>query len=810
MYDTTLIKQRINCVEYAQRLGLPIRKDGDRCRSPLRDGADNKSAFAVHNDYWFDFVDGKGGDVIDLSALVNHNGDRGLAIQELARITGVISESDYGDWKQQTQRRVSLIQGWHEDLRPQDREYLHSRGITDETIDRLRIGYTGMGAEAVVRGDKVYGFAAGRISIPYYKNGYVVSWIARATRKDQEPKYLKPPVDDYTEYEAWGLHTLDRGGETLYIAEGAFDALSIEQSGFPVLATMGGYWGKDTLKNVLAITKDYKRVVLTFDNDKAGRKFTKDLGNIFFARKIPFSVAEIPAKYKDISEYYADGGCIKDLILQDGIEHLAKTISDKEEFKQFSNKAARLMDKAELSELFAEVTKTENFTPIWLKEVQAASYKAPPEWMIVNEILKDHRLVYISKVGFYEYMPSGKWVLLNDEVVEGYISDTLGAFKSGGKLEPIKKLMRPEVLAEQEFDRNPVVNFVNGTLELESGMFRCHNPDDFCSVQLPFPYLPDAKCPRFEKFIEEITAEDTKRAENLQFIAGYALLSDCRFERIFVLTGEGSNGKTIFTKVIEKLYGDENVTHIDPQGFTEAFERIHLRSSLVNIAGEIKSDLSSTEEKLKQIASGESIQACYKGKDFIHFRPRAKLIFCCNGQLRSSDTSDGLARRLTIIDFPCKFVDYPDKDDPYQYEKDVGLLDKLLEELPGIFNWAYQGYKDLLFFGGFTETDEHQTLMKAFRQASNPIECFVDNLEDNGFPDSITRSAIYSNYVDWCGCNGHKPLSSTKFHPEFTRCTKKVYEAYVKSVRSDSGSRKERGYKLIENGRLENSTKNFG
>ena len=81
--------------------------------------------------------------------------------------------------------------------------------------------------------------------------------------QNQMPKYLKPPIDDMTEYEPWGLHTLDRKSDDLYIAEGCFDALSIDQSGYPVLATMGGHFGKDTLKTVLAIAKDYKRVVLT-------------------------------------------------------------------------------------------------------------------------------------------------------------------------------------------------------------------------------------------------------------------------------------------------------------------------------------------------------------------------------------------------------------------------------------------------------------------------------------------------------------------------------------------------------------------
>jgi P4 family phage/plasmid primase-like protien len=796
MYDIPLIKSRINCIDYAQRINLPVRKDGDRCKSPLRTSSDNKSAFSVHADYWHDFVSCEGGDVIDLCALTMHNGDRGLAINDLARITGVTSdESDFVDWQQRTQRRVSLIQGWYEDLRPSDREYLHERRITDETIDRLRLGYTGQGTDVIVNGEHKYNFGAGRLSIPAYKNGYVVSWVARE-RNGQSPKYLKPPSDDITENEPWGLQTLDRKSDDLYIAEGAFDYLSLEQSGFPVLATMGGYFGRDALKTVISIAKNFKRVVLTFDNDDAGRKFTKDFGNILFGRKIKFAVAEIPNKYKDISDYYADGNELTALKMQDGEMFLALSLTDKEEFKMFAYKAARLMDKAELSDMFSAVIKSERFGLAWMKEVQASCKRPPLEIAVVSEILKAHKLLYVAAVGFYEYMSCGKWTLHNDEVIHGYIADALGVYAQGNKLDSVKKLMRSKVLTTQEFDKNPLVCFINGTLELETGIFRDHSPGDYCSVQMNYPYIPEAKCPLFEKFISEITAEDPKRQENLQFIAGYVLFNDCRHEKIFVFTGDGSNGKSVFTKTLERLYGSENITSIDPVGMTDNFERIHLRSSLVNIAGDIKSDLTSAEEKLKQISSGDSIQACFKGKDMVNFRARTKLIFCCNGQLKSSDTSDGLARRLVIIDFPCKFVDTPQKGDPYQKQKDVNLAPKLLTELSGIFNWAYQGYKDLLFFGSFTETDEHQGLMKAFRQASNPVEVFFEDFMDDP-PKTISRKTLYFDYAKWCESNGHKALASTRFHPEFRKVAKGVYDEYDRRVKINGSSTPDRGYELV-------------
>ena len=796
MHDIPQIKARLSCLDYAQRIGLPTRKDGDRCKSPIRTGADNASAFVVHTDYWYDFVEGKGGDVIDLSALANHNGDRGLAIIELARLTGALSDDDYDDWRQRTQRRVSLIQGWYEDLRPQDREYLHSRRITDETIDRLRIGYTGQGTTVTVGGEQKHSFGACRIAIPAYKNGYVFSWVARATRPEPQPKYLKPPIDSSTEYEPWGLHTLNRNADSIYIAEGAFDYLAIEQSGYPVLASMGGYFGKETLKNVLAVAKDYKQVVLTFDNDDAGRRFTRDFGNILFQHKIKFAVAEIPNKYKDIADFYADGNEIANLKMQDGILFLAKSINDnKEEFKTFAYRAARILEKSELAELFSIIEREERFGKAWLKEIQQSCYRAPPEPIIAAEIIAKHRLLFIAGVGFYEYTSSGKWDLLKDEVIHGYIIDALGVYASGGKLEPISKLLRSELLSEQELNRAPVVNFINGTLELDTGNFREHSPDDFCSIQLPYPYLPEVKAARWEQFIEEVTAHDAMRAENLQFIAGYALFSDCRHEKIFVLTGNGGNGKSIYTKMLIHLFGDENVSNVTPAGLTEAFKLIHLRSSLLNIAGEIRSDLAEAEEMLKQISSGETVQACYKGKDHINFKPRSKLIFCCNGQLRAADTSDGIVRRLEIINFECKFVDEPDPADPYQLPKDTTLEPQLITELPGICNWAYQGYTDLLFYGQFTQTDDSAELISNFRRASNPVECFIDDLTDNP-PAEISRADIYNRYRDWCDENGHKSLSATRFHPEFREHAKKHYNVYEKSTRAGGTPIKERGYIL--------------
>lgn len=795
--DTSLIKDRINCVDYAIRMGLGITKAGDRCRSPLRTGAQNKSSFVVFPNHWIDYGSSEGGDVIDLHAELQCQGDRGRAIRELADMVGITCEESYNYWKQATQKLCNVIETWHQDLRPEDREYLHSRKITDQTIEELKIGYTGKGTTVNVRGSDVQGFGANRIVIPTFKNGYVCSWTARAIG-DSKPKYLKPPNGEYSQNIPWGMNTLNRGGNTIYIAEGTFDALSIYQSGFPVLATMGGHFNQETLKAVYDICRSYENVVLAFDSDSAGQEFTLKLGEQFFYNRIPFKIATWDGDYKDISECYQAGKSIKNLILQDGLVELAKIKKDKKSFSDFAFSAARFYAKADIAEMFSVVREEEMFNNAWLKETEAMCYKAPSELKIVEDIMHKHQLLYVEAVGFYEYIPRGKWQLLSDQIINGYISDALGVFQAGNKIEPIKKLLKPKVLSTIEFDKKNVLNFLNGTLELDTGTFREHRYEDYCSMQMSYPYIPDATAPRFAKFLEQITLEDPKRQELLQEIAGYVLLPDCRYEKLFVFTGEGGNGKSIFTKVLTSLYGSENVTNIPPNRLTEAFDRIHLRNSILNIAGEIKADVSGAEEVIKQLVSMEQIQACYKGKDNITFKSRAKLIFCCNGQLKSSDTSAGLERRLSILNFPAKFRENPDPNDPLQFKADVLLEQKLLRELPGIFNWAYAGYQLLLSVGYFTETDEHLEMIDAFRRASSPIVEFCESLKDDGLPPTIIKRTLYNRYRDWCLETGHsRPRTETSFHMEFQRVMHLVYEPYVRSTRDESGPKKERGYRLI-------------
>ncbi|MEA5034198.1 phage/plasmid primase, P4 family [Cloacibacillus evryensis] len=729
MANISEIKAKQSVLDYARDvLGWDVHKPGDRTYS--LDRGHNKTCLTVYEDWWYDFKTGQGGDLIDLCALAKFDGDRGRAIRELG--------GSSPRWRAETQNLCNLVQKWHEALRPEDRQYLISRHIPADYIEKMKLGYDGA-----------------RLTIPYFKNGYVAYVITRE-RGQGGPKYKKAALDGTVENIPWGLHTLDRKAP-LVIAEGAFDAMSFDIEGYRVLSPISGYFNKDSMKQVLNVCKEGEPVFICFDSDGAGNKFQTTMAQSFFRHHITFTCGELSG-VKDISDYYCAGGKLDILIAaaRPGIEVLAERITDKEDFKKFVYEAGRFVGKPEMMEFLEKV---KSFPAAWMKEVTKAALSAPSEDAIVKEIAQ-REIKYFPALGFYEYS-CGVWRARDDTEIQKYIGDALGHYRTGSRVGSIFKLLKSELTSSDELDRKPIFNFRNGTLELETGKFREHSAADMSSIQCDYDYDPQAYSQRWLDFIEEVSEGDEKKSNLLQEMAGYVLFTDCSLQKCFFLLGEGANGKSVFIDVISAVFGPGNVSNIEMSGLAEPFQRIRLYSSLLNVSSETQTDVKGAESIFKQVVVGDKVNGCYKGKDFLEFRTRSKFVSACNDYIKSRDVTTGFMRRICFINFNARFVDEPG---PGERKADRELTPKLLTDLQGIFNWVYSGYKILREARCFSVPADQAETLDNFAKDINPVVSFI---EDEITAGEIERSVLYKNYTDWCKTNGHLAMSRTGFIRRF-------------------------------------------
>jgi putative DNA primase/helicase len=262
----------------------------------------------------------------------------------------------------------------------------------------------------------------------------------------------------------------------------------------------------------------------------------------------------------------------------------------------------------------------------------------------------------------------------------------------------------------------------------------------------------------------------------LQELSGYVLYPDNRLQKCAVLIGSGANGKSVFLNVLTRIFGSSNVSNVEMSSLSQDFQVIQLMNSMLNISAETRTNVAGAESKFKQITAGDEISACYKGKDYINFRPRAKMFLACNEYVKSSDTTEGWTRRFCFVDFPMHFVEIPNPNNPEELpiDRDIELKLTTPEQLSAIFNWVLQGYEMLLACGYFTEPDDQKLLNEEFKELSNPLIEFAKEVE---IVNAISNAALYNLYKEWCDESGHNSLARNTF-------VKRVAKAF-KEYRSD-------------------------
>jgi P4 family phage/plasmid primase-like protien len=344
------------------------------------------------------------------------------------------------------------------------------------------------------------------------------------------------------------------------------------------------------------------------------------------------------------------------------------------------------------------------------------------------------------------------------------VNDKLACFKS----------LDHKVFYQEDENANPnIMNLKNGLLDLSNYTMKDHTPEYLSTVQIPIDYNPKAGCGRFVRFVEEIMKGNQEQVRLLRQIAGYSLTTDTSFSKAFILYGFGSNGKSLFTRVLTQLVGEKNTSAVNLTNLNKQFGLAGIIGKRLNIIDEISGNYFESNI-VKGIISGERMSADIKFRpDPIEFAPSVKMVFSVNELPKINDTSNGLYRRFIIIPFEQSFpIDYT-------------LEGQLMSELTGILNWALVGLKDLREQGHFNETEKNINALKTFKMENSPVVEFiqmhylpVENTEEYS-KYKLVIGDVYITYKNFCFDSGYKPKALSNFARELAHSTMDDYKLVV-------------------------------
>ena len=115
-----------------------------------------------------------------------------------------------------------------------------------------------------------------------------------------------------------------------------------------------------------------------------------------------------------------------------------------------------------------------------------------------------------------------------------------------------------------------LINLQNGTFEIsdEGQKLREYRREDFLKYQLPFEYDPKAKAPIFDRYLKRVLPDENCRKVLAEYI-GYIFTSGLKLEKVAILYGGGSNGKSVFFDIIKALIGKDNICSYSLQSLTK-------------------------------------------------------------------------------------------------------------------------------------------------------------------------------------------------------------------------------------------------
>lgn len=397
--------------------------------------------------------------------------------------------------------------------------------------------------------------------------------------------------------------------------------------------------------------------------------------------------------------------------------------------------------------------------------------------------LKRELDIFHDEVGFYIYgSKKGVWNAQNDLAVGQIIMRRLGNKAKQRHVNEALNLLRYETFKPDAELIHPkeLINLSNGMLNTLSREITPHSKVYYSKIQVPVAYNPDARCPRFLQFLDELFPGDYLTICSLQEFAGYCLLPEVLIHKCLFLIGGGANGKSVFINTLTKIIGKENVSALELHQLSNKFQLGILKDKLLNVSSEVQTKSPVDSSIFKQVVSGDLVQADKKYKEPFSFRPIAKHIFSMNEPPVITDRTFAMSRRLIIIKFDQTFDGL---------REDKRLENKLSAELPGILNWCLDGLSRVLENEDIGVSKRMVFAKKEFMRAINPILTFVDECCQFGGEKKVLKSKLYIRYTTFCEDSGLRSLSKIKFYsqlisdfPEISEARPDGRERYFKGI----------------------------
>ena len=338
-----------------------------------------------------------------------------------------------------------------------------------------------------------------------------------------------------------------------------------------------------------------------------------------------------------------------------------------------------------------------------------------------------------------------------------------------------------ELFFDEQFAKNvdsnkDLIAFNNGILDLSTCEFRDGKPEDYISFSTGIDYDPDRsyydypEWPAIDSFIKQVLPDPEVRTYFTRHIST-CLIGGNKAQKFHILTGSGSNGKSMVMNLVSKALGDYAAvvpislfTQKRNKSAAAAPEVIRLKGRRFVTMQEPDEKIALNTGLMKEIASSEKMYARDLFKSGCEFEVQAKFHLACNEKPEINTTDGGTWRRLVVVNFTSKFVERPTEPNHY-------LVDERIQQLVTTREWAtvflafmVQTFKEGRGFHKLETPGKVMEYTADYRNETDAIAKFIEEktcfTKEGDTIQPITKSYLSGVFKVWKTQNDHPTLTA--------------------------------------------------
>jgi putative DNA primase/helicase len=222
---------------------------------------------------------------------------------------------------------------------------------------------------------------------------------------------------------------------------------------------------------------------------------------------------------------------------------------------------------------------------------------------------------------------------------------------------------------------------------------------------------------------------------------GLCITDQTRFQKAFLIVGPKRSGKGTTARVLQGLVGFDNYVGPTMSGFVKQFGMQSWIGKKVAVFSDARLEHAPAVATERLLAiTGEDAQdierkylTAWTGK------LSTRIVILTNEIPKFKDESGTLPTRFVVLEMTRTFFD----------REDIHLTDKLLAELPGILNWALDGWDALAERGHLVQPKSGKDAAETLLLAASNIRSFVEEKCELGSEYRIECGKLLSACRGW-------------------------------------------------------------